>query len=442
MGRAAASHDTTHIQCENELLRSIIAKASIALIALDGEERVDSWNSAAESIFGWSEEEVLGKAPPCLAQTDLHAHWKWWRDGHGSATVLIKTTRKDGTTLDVNMMPVIHRGPSGAPGRVLIAMTPVALYASEDDALRRSDERFRLVTLATQDAIYDWDMLSNAVWRSETFDTISGEPGARFADAEWWRSRIHPEDQGAAFQALEEAFASGVTSWTSEYRLLRSAGGYATLRDRGVIVRNDEGRPVRVTGAVTDVSEQRRLEVQVKESFERIRQAADELQGKNALLEVEISERARREESLRRQKQEILLLSAPVVQIWDKVLALPVIGAVDRDRSRQIMDRLLAEIVRTQSAFAILDLTGMGHVDTDTARHLLDIVRAARLLGSSTLLSGIAPVIAQTMVQMGVETMGVTTFGTLRDALEHALRATAGLGLPVRARGAGRHDAD
>lgn len=304
-------------------------------------------------------------------------------------------------------------------------MTDAAHEAEVNEALRRSEERFRLVTLATQDAIYDFDVVTNAVWRSESFNTISGDAAARFADGDWWRERIHPDDRATAFQALGEAMESGGTSWTSEYRLLRGDGEFVVLRDRGVILRGEDGRPLRVIGAVTDVSEQRRLETQVQESLARLQEAAEELKAKNDLLEVEIAERSRREASLRRQKEEIEMLSAPIVQVWDKVLALPVIGTVDRDRSRQIMDKLLGEIVRTQSTFAILDLTGMAHVDTDTAKHLLDIVRAAKLLGSVTLLSGIAPGIAQTMVEMGIETAEVTTFGTLKDALAHALGSAA-----------------
>jgi len=442
MDLAATPDDIAHLQRENGVLKESIAMVPLALVGLDGEGRVDLWNAAAASLFGWSAAEVLQKSPPFIAEADLKAHRDGWRGGQGATTIEAKALCKDGSTVDVKMVPAVERGASGEPGRMVIAMTHVergaAHEAEMNDALRRSEERFRLVTLATQDAIYDFDIMTNAVWRSESFATISGDPGARLADADWWRNKIHPDSREAAFKALEEALAGGRTSWVSEYRLQRLTGEYVTLTDRGVILRDEQGRPVRVIGAVTDVSEQRRLEAQVQESLARLNEAAEELKSKNALLEVEITERARREASLRRQKEEIQMLSAPIMQVWDKVLALPIIGTVDRERSRQIMDKLLGEIVRTQSVFAILDLTGVAHVDTDTLKHLLDIVRAANLLGSATLLSGIAPSIARTMVALGVETAGVTTFGTLEDALAHALRSAGMAGLSMSARGAGR----
>jgi len=436
------SHDTADLQQENALLWDILARESIALVGVDGEGKIDLWSAPAEGLFGWSMAEVLGRAPPFIGEEALQATLERWRGGEGAGLHEVPATHKDGTPLTVSMVPAGARGVDGARGRVVIAVTRAGSDATRrgeaHEELRKSEERYRVVAHATQDAIYDFDMVTNGVWRNESFDRISGDPGSRFADGDWWRNRIHPDDRATAFSAFEEALATGGNSWVSEYRLLHSSGHYVTLRDRGAIIWDDQGRPVRVIGAVMDVSEQRRLERQVQETLARLKEAAEELKSKNAMLEVEVSERARREASLRRQKEEIELLSAPIVQVWDKVLALPVIGTVDRERSRAIMDKLLGEIVRTQSSFAILDLTGIAHVDTDTAKHLLDIVRAARLLGSTTLLSGIAPGIAQTMVEMGIETSAVTTFGTLRDALEHALASTRTAGRARSLRGAGR----
>jgi anti-anti-sigma factor len=116
-------------------------------------------------------------------------------------------------------------------------------------------------------------------------------------------------------------------------------------------------------------------------------------------------------------------MSTPIIQAWEGVLVLPIVGSLDRGRASQVMERLLAEIVRTQSRFAVLDLTGVDAIDTSTVGHLLEIVRAVSLLGSRCLVSGISPAIAQTMVGLG-GAESLTTFAQLEDALRHALLAS------------------
>jgi len=138
-------------------------------------------------------------------------------------------------------------------------------------------------------------------------------------------------------------------------------------------------------------------------------------------LEAELS---RKNEALSRKQAEVLALSTPLLQVWEGVLALPVIGDLDAERAAHIMERLLHAIARRRTRVAILDLTGVDEVDTESAGHLLRIARAVGLLGSRCLLSGISPRIAQTMTSIGIATEGLATFGTLQDALKHALERT------------------
>jgi rsbT co-antagonist protein RsbR len=135
-----------------------------------------------------------------------------------------------------------------------------------------------------------------------------------------------------------------------------------------------------------------------------------------------------RDQVIRRQQEELLELSTPVVKVWDKVLALPMIGTLDSARTQVVMESLLQRIVETGSELAIIDITGVPTVDTLVAQHLLKTVTAIRLMGAECIISGVRPQIAQTIVHLGVDLQGVMTKANLSDALALALRR---LGLTV-----------
>lgn len=129
-----------------------------------------------------------------------------------------------------------------------------------------------------------------------------------------------------------------------------------------------------------------------------------------------------REDTIRRQQEELLELSTPVVKLWDGILALPMIGTLDSSRTQIVMESLLQRIVETESEIAIIDITGVPTVDTLVAQHLLKTITAIRLMGADCIISGIRPQIAQTIVHLGVELQGVMTKSNLADALKLALR--------------------
>jgi rsbT co-antagonist protein RsbR len=133
---------------------------------------------------------------------------------------------------------------------------------------------------------------------------------------------------------------------------------------------------------------------------------------------------ASREQIIVRQQQELLELSTPVVQLWDGILALPLIGTLDSARTQVVMENLLQKIVDTGAAISIIDITGVPTVDTLVAQHLLKTVAAARLMGADCIISGIRPQIAQTIVHLGVNLSNVTTKATLADAFVVALQRT------------------
>jgi rsbT co-antagonist protein RsbR len=145
------------------------------------------------------------------------------------------------------------------------------------------------------------------------------------------------------------------------------------------------------------------------------------------LFTTEVHQKSR-EDTIGRQQMEMLELSTPVVTLWQGVLALPLIGTLDSARTQVVMESLLQRIVQTESAIAILDITGVPTVDTLVAQHLLKTVAAARLMGADCIISGIRPQIAQTIVHLGVDLNTVTTKATLADAFAVALKR---LGLAI-----------
>jgi rsbT co-antagonist protein RsbR len=161
--------------------------------------------------------------------------------------------------------------------------------------------------------------------------------------------------------------------------------------------------------------------------------SANELLDKLGLYTTELHRKAR-DEVILRQQEELLELSTPVIKLWDGILALPMIGTLDSSRTQIVMETLLRKLVDTGSALAIIDITGVPTVDTQTAQHLLKTITAARLMGAECIISGIRPQIAQTIVHLGVDLGDVTTKATLADALALAFDKTGRAVTRVKAR--------
>jgi rsbT co-antagonist protein RsbR len=126
------------------------------------------------------------------------------------------------------------------------------------------------------------------------------------------------------------------------------------------------------------------------------------------------------EATISRQAQEILDVATPVVQIWDGVVAAPLIGALDRVRTERFMERILNKIVETNSPVALVDITGVPAIDSQTAQHLVETVTAVRLLGAQVVLTGVRPTLAQTLVHLGIDLSQILTRSSLSAGLRVA----------------------
>jgi rsbT co-antagonist protein RsbR len=139
------------------------------------------------------------------------------------------------------------------------------------------------------------------------------------------------------------------------------------------------------------------------------------------LYTTEVYQQAR-EAVINRQQEELIELSTPVVELWKGILALPLIGTLDSERTQVVMESLLQRLVETGSTIAVIDITGVPTVDTLVAQHLLKTVSAAQLMGADCIISGIRPQIAQTIVHLGIDLSSVVTKASLSDAFSLALK--------------------
>lgn len=133
---------------------------------------------------------------------------------------------------------------------------------------------------------------------------------------------------------------------------------------------------------------------------------------------------AAKERIIREQQKALLESSAPVVRVWDQILMVPLIGALDSERTERVMEALLTAIEETQAKVAILDISGIPTFDSLVARHLIRTVSAARLMGTECLITGVSARIAQTTVRLGIDLSNVITKTTLADGLKISLNLT------------------
>ncbi len=133
-------------------------------------------------------------------------------------------------------------------------------------------------------------------------------------------------------------------------------------------------------------------------------------------LEAELRQR------VEAQQDAIHSMSTPIIQVWDDILTMPVVGLVDSVRAADMKNSLLETVSRTSAKFAIVDLTGVDTVDTATADHLLKVMRAVGLLGARCVITGIQPSVAQIIVALGLDMQGVVTLRSLREGLKYCMR--------------------
>lgn len=253
--------------------RAITENSSDAILIIDERNEIRFCNPAAESIFGYSAAQIVGKTLMML----MPARYRLVHE-HGFAAYL-KSNKKNtpwrnleimGLRSDAAEVPLeISFSEYEQNGQRFFMATARTLSERKqaEAALRKSEERFRLISRATNDAVWDWDLITNAIWWGEGFQTIFGyAPEDVGTGLESWTGRIHPEDVDRVIGSIKHFIATDGSFWSDDYRFRRKDGTYARTFDRGYLLRDDSGQPVRMIGAMADVTERESLTEQLRQA--------------------------------------------------------------------------------------------------------------------------------------------------------------------------------
>ncbi|MGH7830313.1 MAG: PAS domain-containing protein, partial [Candidatus Binatia bacterium] len=179
--------------------------------------------------------------------------------------------RLDGAVRWITARGRCYYDTAGNPTRMEGVVLDITERKRAEEELRRSEERFKIVSRATNDAVWDWDLVSNALWWNEGVQTLFGYLSEDVGpDVTWWEERIHPEDRERVMSELHAVLETG-QFWSGEYRYRRADGSYADIFDRGFVIHDDRQRPVRMIGAMADITERKQAEQETQRNLERIR---------------------------------------------------------------------------------------------------------------------------------------------------------------------------
>jgi PAS domain S-box-containing protein len=252
-------------------LAAIIEGSEDAIIAYRLDGVITDWNQAATRLYGYSAEEAIGRSasmlfPPSRLQ-EMPELLNTLAAGERIKQFETVRQKKDGGLVEISssIAPIVGQNGTIIGGASIVR--DITSRKRMEKELRRSEERFRLVALATKDAISDWDIASGAVWRSDSFwEKFGYPPRDTEPDIAGWRDLLHPEDRDRVWKGLQTALARHSDSHEVEYRFRRADGSYGVVLNRSYVVYDETGQPTRAIGAITDLSDRRELEEQFRQA--------------------------------------------------------------------------------------------------------------------------------------------------------------------------------
>ena len=360
-----------------------LQRAPMAVVEHGEDLRVTAWNEGAARLFGYTTEEALGRSVEALVLGGEGGEaWRQAARAGADAGWVRAGARKDGRAVQCEWLfsPLFdERGdPAGAIGfgRDITARV-------EAEAERRLHEQLFRALL---------DNLPIGVC------AVDARGVAAFHDGKGARAAGLEPGQLVGVNVLELYRGTpGCARWEAA---IAGAPGFLAAEMDGmcwdswyVPLGSGDEAPLAAAILTLDVTQSRGAERELREKLDLIE----------------------------RQQQVIRELSTPIIEVWNKVLTLPMVGVVDSARTAEVMDSLLDAVVRTGAHFAVLDLTGVEAVDTKTAAYLIELVRAVRLLGAEGIITGIRPTVAQTVVALGLDLTSITTLSNLRAGLKYCI---------------------
>ena len=376
----------------------------IIITDLDGQ--VTDINDSGIELIGYTTDEIKTMGVRDMAYPDdlkkTSEEFKKALRGKNSTPVEVRIAAKSGEIhwIRSTFMPLREDGEVYA---VMGFAQDITQHKNAQQETIASERRFRSLFEAIQDIYFRLD--------PKTFTILQVNPagvrglGFESEDEVIGKSLLdmfqNPEDLSVLIDGVSKSVESGKSMPTVEAVCKLQDGRELMVEVTPHFTFNEAGEIVEVDGIIRDVTEHRQAEIDLRVSEERLKEMVDKLK----VSQVD--------------------MSVPVIQAWDRILALPLIGLIDNARAQHIMEVTLHKIVNTQSQVLILDVTGVGSLDTNVTDHLLKMIRAVRFLGAKCAITGVSPEVAQTMLGLGIDTKGLVIKRDMQDGLKWGFNRVA-----------------
>ena len=343
----------------------------------------------------WGLAEVIGAGDPEAVQELVDKFMKRLT-GEAESGALIEITlgRRDGTVFPAEISTSMVEWGDGLADVIIVR--DISERKASEEAVQEAEKRFKAVFNNELHMVYIYNELGRFIDANEYAlkrlgYTLDEGRGIFFSDI------IHPDDLEKTVLSTGEVMTKGYMDRPMEIRLYDRWGEQFWIECLSVTVEQDEHHFVGM-GIAQDITERKRAE-------EKLLVYQAKLEGLVEKLKMAQDE-----------------LSTPVIQVWNRILVLPLIGVLDTGRSQNVMDVLLSKIVEAQAEMVILDVTGVASMDTEVTNHLIRTVQSTSLLGAKCVVTGINPDVAQAMAQLGVDMSKLITKRDLQDGLKYGLR--------------------
>ena len=234
-----------------------------------------------QEMLGYSPEDWIAKPDFCnniIHPEDSERMWGEAQkaEANGRFSCDYRYIAQDGRVVWVHDEAILLKNEAGEPSLWQGVMLDITAQKEAEEALRQSEEQFRLMAWATKDAVWDWNLKTNRIWWGGGLQKIfSYASDITETDKEWWLDHIHPQDKPKVDRSIQQALETGMEFWSKEYRFQRVDGTYADIMDRGYILHDEAGEPHRIIGAMMDITERKQAEQALLDSEARYRQIVE-----------------------------------------------------------------------------------------------------------------------------------------------------------------------
>jgi rsbT co-antagonist protein RsbR len=380
-------------------IRALLENAPVGILLLDAAGTMIYYSPSMTHILGYDEGENIGTSvfefvhPDDVPET-VRAFTQLMTKEGATDTVELRAKHKDGSWHPSEVMGVNYLHDPEVGG-VVVNFIDITERRKAEEAFRYRARFHERLADQSPDALMVVDANGTIMFQSSSTERVFGfNPGE--IEGKIGFDWVHPDDLTPIMEIFTDTILEPDSIADAECRFKQGDGTWhhaqATASNRladpavkGIVV------------SIRDITERRVMEVALKESEDELKQAMDKLR---LLLEE---------------------VSTPVVQIWERILALPLIGVIDDHRAEQIMEVLLGKIVETQSELVIIDLTGVPSLDTHALHHLMQTIQATSMLGAQCVLTGMKPNLAQSVIQLDLDLSNLIIKRDMEEGLRWAL---------------------